>query len=281
MLKESAEPAMKNNYFLLISFDDRDFNYYFILELKTDDYEIAEILSFAFELELFNYFFQNVTIEIVNDTNRLNKEKTEMKNADDIIDLLIYLIDIEFFGDASLSLNERILRKAESIIKSTDFADTETFKIAESKSIIKIKARRKSIVLSELLPNVKKEKIEIKLPANIFIPVKSDLFFESLLCKKIPKTKYKFITHIPNTSSKSQEHVHIYDAKNNEIISINRDGTAHHGHHGEKISKKIAKELIKKGYKIRADNIIEAINYEEIAKNKFYFLLDLDYLIKH
>ncbi len=78
--------------------------------------------------------------------------------------------------------------------------------------------------------------------------------------------------HSPHTP-KGQNHLHVY-VKNNQIFSINKDGSAHDGHHGIQIPNKIYHSLKTNfpDFNLPKNKIIESItvNNSEFPFNEDY-----------
>ena len=92
-----------------------------------------------------------------------------------------------------------------------------------------------------------------------------NLFIEGLY-KPIPGlNRYGYRIDIPHGEQRpgNQKHMHIY-VKNNELLALNIDGTAHDGYHNVEIPKKLITFLKDKGFTIPPNNLIEYVNtYEQ------------------
>ena len=76
---------------------------------------------------------------------------------------------------------------------------------------------------------------------------------------QIPGTRYSFRKDNPRgiPGPGNQQHIHIYALDTTELFAINIDGSAHDGCHGAKIPEEIAQFLIKKGFTVPSNRIIE------------------------
>jgi hypothetical protein len=70
--------------------------------------------------------------------------------------------------------------------------------------------------------------------------------------------KYSAQLHSPH-SSVGQQHIHVY-SRNNQLFSLNIDGSAHDRSHGIKIPSKVAKSILQEfpSFNLPDDNVIES-----------------------
>lgn len=93
------------------------------------------------------------------------------------------------------------------------------------------------------------------------------ILFDSEEIQNITEAKYKgtplggsYAAQLHQAhSSVGQEHLHVY-CKNNQLFSLNVDGTAHDKSHGVRIPNKVASAIAKQfpSFKIPKDNLIES-----------------------
>ena len=78
------------------------------------------------------------------------------------------------------------------------------------------------------------------------------------------------------TSTKTQDHAHVFAKRNGQgkqLFSVNMDGTGHDGSSGTKISASHAEYLRGVGYTIPDSLTLESLSYESMDKGDFEFLI--------
>lgn len=102
--------------------------------------------------------------------------------------------------------------------------------------------------------------------------------FEHETYKSIPGTTSSYRKDPANTTTSTQQHVHVYAKRNGggkELYSANVDGSGHDGSSGYAVPTNHADHLRGLGYSIPKDNILECISLD--PKNKdLYSLVILD-----
>ncbi|NOU68338.1 hypothetical protein GC096_30385 [Paenibacillus sp. LMG 31461] len=93
------------------------------------------------------------------------------------------------------------------------------------------------------------------------------LFLFAVFTKPIPGTLLEADFHKPGP--KGQYHVHINDKNGNEVLSVNKDGSAHHRvNKGKQVHPIVADYLRKKGYEVSSDNILKVVQLD--SKKKYH-----------
>jgi len=90
--------------------------------------------------------------------------------------------------------------------------------------------------------------------------VKSDLLLEWQQYKKIPKTNLTYRYDVKNTNTKTKNHIHVFQGKN-QLYAINRDGSNHDDSRAKLGSKEI-KFLKKMGFDVPLNGILEWITLD-------------------
>jgi len=102
------------------------------------------------------------------------------------------------------------------------------------------------------------------------------LLCEHEVYKNISGTKKSYRIDSQNLNTKTQEHVHVYakrHGKGKELYSVNIDGTGHDGSSRKQISTTEANFFRKKGFEIPSNNILESIDYNQLASQGFQHIL--------
>lgn len=102
-----------------------------------------------------------------------------------------------------------------------------------------------------------------------------EVILEHQQYKKIPKTQNTYRIDKANTATLTQDHAHVYASKNNQIYSVNKDGSGHDGYSGYEIPKKHAVYFRSIGFEIALNNILESIDLNIIDSYfKVYKIID-------
>ncbi|MEI8096436.1 MAG: hypothetical protein WCG80_19660 [Spirochaetales bacterium] len=91
----------------------------------------------------------------------------------------------------------------------------------------------------------------------------------------VPRTTL-FARYDPgNTSSSTQDHLHLFSRNRNELYAINRDGSPHDGSKAQLSGKEI-KFLTSLGFSVPASGILESYTIGPFVSYKFSQLLEED-----
>ena len=102
------------------------------------------------------------------------------------------------------------------------------------------------------------------------------LTLEHVTYKNIPGTSSSVRHDKGKTSTKTQDHAHVFAKRNGQgkqLFAVNMDGTGHDGSSGTKISARHAEYLRGAGYIIPDNLTLESLSYESIDKGNFEFLV--------
>lgn len=97
---------------------------------------------------------------------------------------------------------------------------------------------------------------------------------EWIQTQRIPGSVFKVRIDKANTNTNVQKHAHIFDLKDNELYSVNFDGSAHDGYDGYEISKTVADYLQKKGFKLNKSRMIEYLNNSQL-QDYYYTVIEI------
>lgn len=102
-----------------------------------------------------------------------------------------------------------------------------------------------------------------------------ELLLEYEKYKQIPGTNKWYRFDSANTNTKTQDHIHVYQGKNNQLYAINQDGTPHDGSKAQ-LGKKEIRFLASIGFTAPTDGILEWITLD-VHKN--YVAIDFELLL--
>jgi hypothetical protein len=94
--------------------------------------------------------------------------------------------------------------------------------------------------------------------------------------KRIPKTNNSYRQDPANTNTLTLKHAHVYAKQGGgggELYSVNVDGSGHDGSSGVEIPSSHADFFRKQGYTIKADNILESLDPDELSKRGFHLVV--------
>lgn len=100
--------------------------------------------------------------------------------------------------------------------------------------------------------------------------------FEHETYKSIPGTANSYRKDPVNTTTLTQQHVHVYAKKNGggkELYSANIDGSGHDGSSGYAVPAKHAEYLRGLGYSIPIDNVLECISLNPEDKDLYSLVI--------
>lgn len=118
----------------------------------------------------------------------------------------------------------------------------------------------------QLMVEIKKIAAESEIKREKSISKLVELF-EHEIYKRIPGTSNSYRQDSTNINTLTQRHSHTYaklNGRGNELYSVNFDGSGHDGSSGIQIPSAHADFFRSNGYKIKADNILESLDIDNL-----------------